>query len=91
MSAEIDVPALDEFRASVDALGKTRNSTIIKLLYLTASRCNEFLTKISPSDVGKTEALGQFVTYDITKIIVPNIQYKGKEKVEAITCKPRAS
>lgn len=89
MRAEIEVPDLEDFRESVDALGKNRNSTIIKTLYLTASRCNEFLTKISPSDVGRTEALGDLVTWDFEKIVVPNIQYKGKEKVEAITCKPR--
>jgi hypothetical protein len=89
MRRDIEVPDLEDFRESVDALGRNRNSTIIKTLYLTASRCNEFLTKISPSDLGRTEALGKLVICDIKKIIVPNIQYKGKEKIEAITCKPR--
>ena len=84
MKAEIEVPDLQDFRNSVDALGKNRNSVIIKTLYLTASRCDEFTTKLCPADVGVTRALGKLVTVDLQKIIVPNIQYKDKEKIEAV-------
>lgn len=89
MRSDIEVPDLKDFRVSVDALGHNRNSTIIKTLYLTASRCNELLTKISPSDIGRTEAFGKLVTHSFKDIIVPNIQYKGKEEIEARTLKPR--
>jgi len=83
MRKEIPVPSVEEFRNNVDAIGRNRNSTIIKTLYLTASRCNEFLTKICPSDVGVTRALGKLVTYEVKDFVVPNIQYKEKGAWEA--------
>jgi hypothetical protein len=93
MRKEIPVPSVEEFRNSVDSLGKNRNATIIKTLYLTASRCNEFLTKICPSDVGVTRALGDLVTYEVQDLVIPNIQYKEKgaweEYLESEKCKKR--
>jgi len=80
MRKEIPVPSVAEFRKSVDDLGKNRNSLIIKTLYLTASRSNEFLTKLCPSDVGVTRALGKLVTCELKDLVVPNIQYKNKAK-----------
>lgn len=85
----IDVPEVADFRKSVDSLGKNRNSILIKTLYLTASRCNEFNTNICPSDVGKTRALGKLVRWNILKKSYPHIYYKSKEEVEARNSKPR--
>jgi len=79
MRSDIEVPDFKDFRERVDALGRNKNSAIIKTLYLTASRCNEFLTKTSPSDEGYTIPLGKFVTCSFPDIVVPNIRYKDKE------------
>lgn len=89
MKELIDVPEVADFRESVDSLGKNRNSILIKTLYLTASRANEFNTNICPSDVGHTRALGELVRWNILKKSYPHIYYKSKEEMEARTSKPR--
>jgi hypothetical protein len=41
----IEVPSFAHFRRCVDSLPKGRNATLIKALYLSASRVNEWCTK----------------------------------------------
>ena len=42
------VPTLREFRAAVDRLTNRKEAAIIKMIYLTASRCSEVCTKVTP-------------------------------------------
>lgn len=76
-----DVPELKVFREKVDSLKDREHRTLIKLIYLTASRPCELVTKVSPSQfqhkdgTKKTEAYGtsldsSFETLDKEKALV---------------------
>lgn len=63
MSDEI-VPDFVEFRWKVDQIQNTRDSILVKTLYLLAARDCEIITKASPSDVSTTP-YGKFLKHEI--------------------------
>jgi integrase len=99
-----EVPELGEFRDYIDDLGNNRDTLLIKSLYLTASRCEELLTRACPSDK-TTRALGHLVDHSIYHVKtgerddpilvfkVPVLKRRSKKeqqifKIIALPCNP---
>ena len=69
--AEGEVPEPKLFRYIVDRIEPLRNRVMTELLYLTASRVSEFVTKQSPTDK-TTKALGSLVGFNLATYKIPN-------------------
>lgn len=91
-----EVPSFQEFRAVVDGIPDSRDKILIQSIYLTASRVNEMLTKVTPCHQDRTKAFGQHMTYEfrdfqtgkttekalILQCAVLKRKVKGKKKIK---------
>jgi integrase len=65
----MSVPEFRKFRKAVDIIDSTRNKTLIMLLYLTAARVSEIITKTSPWEIvnHQTKSLGGNLSIELLK------------------------
>lgn len=67
----MEVPALRFFREVVDHILDNRNRALIELLYLTAARVSELVSKTCASDMKLTEPYGQHLDYGFANFQKP--------------------
>lgn len=79
MSEVSEVPDFDKFRYAVDHIWKPRDKIMIKIIYLTASRVSEVVTKVTPWDLehNKTRPYGKYMDWKLD-----SFDKKGKGKPE---------